>query len=159
MQKRFMRMGAGGFLFALIVVAWFLFPNYLLQGNCMEPTLRDGQRYWFNRLAYSWLPPKAGDLIVFQHEGKKWVSRIVATEGETVQLQKGQIRINGEMREDGVPRNWESFDKTGLIGIKAPICVPVGHVFVFSDNLKAEHDDSRVFGQIPFKDIEAKKAW
>lgn len=71
MQKRLMRMGAGGFLFALIGVAWFLFPNYLLQGNRMEPTLRDGERYWFNRLAYSWLPPKAGDLIVFSARRQK----------------------------------------------------------------------------------------
>ncbi len=78
------------FVFFVFFVAGFilfsiyqLFPIYLLQGDCMEPTLQDGERYCFNRLAYFWSSPKAGDLIVFDHQGKKWVSRIVATQGET----------------------------------------------------------------------------
>ena len=138
---------------------WILIPNYRLDGDCMAPALNDGERHWFNRFSYLWAGPQAGDVVVFRLEGKKWVSRIVATEGETVRLQLQQVLINNRVREDGVLRNWQSWDQHGQIGVAEPVRIPPSHVYVLSDNLRAEHDDSRVFGPIPVASIESKKAW
>lgn len=96
---------------------------YRIIGDCMEPALKDGKRYFLNRFLPYLRNYQKGDIILFKHDGKVWVSRIAALENSLFQF------------------NDKSFQ------------IPDGYVFVLSDNLSAQHDDSRVFGPISKKSI------
>jgi len=119
-----------------------------ISGNCMEPAVKDGQLCFLNRLSPYLRRYQIGDIIVFKHEGKEWFSRIVALENNTIQITEGRVVVNGVVSDDKeIHRNWLGW-KLGSYAIDKPYQVPADHVFVLSDNLSAQYDDSRVFGPI-----------
>lgn len=122
-------------------------------GDCMEPAIMDGQLLFLNRISPYLRHNQIGDIIVFKHEGKDWIARIVALENNTIQITEGSVIVNGAALDDKkIHRNWSGW-KRGIYALDKPLQVPAGHVFVLSDNLSAEHDDSRVFGPIPNSSI------
>lgn len=124
-------------------------------GNCMEPAIKDGELCFVNHLYYKFNPYKASDIIVFQHEDKIWISRIIALENQEIKISDKTILVDDKVYSDGVERNWQDW-KYGQYGVDAVAKVPAGHVYVLSDNLSAHHDDSRVFGPISHKAILGK---
>jgi signal peptidase I len=137
----------------LIVVARSIAEPYHISGDCMEPAFMDGQRYFVNRISPYLRQYQTGDVVVFKHEEKVWISRIVAVGGETIQLTEGNIVVNGRANQDGeVRRNWSDW-KFGTYGIDTPLQIPQGYFYVLSDNLTAHHDDSRVFGLVSKESI------
>lgn len=52
----------------------------------------------------------------------------------------------------GISRNWSGWNH-GAYAIDKPFQVPTDHVFVLSDNLSAQHDDSWVFGPVSYTSI------
>lgn len=137
----------------LISVLVAIVRPYRISGDCMEPAIMDGKRYFLNKIPPSLRHYQIGDIIVFEHEGKSWISRIIARENDTVQITEGKIILNGvTFTEGNIHRNWTNW-KCGVHAIDEPLQVPGGHVFVLSDNLSAQHDDSRVFGPIPTSSI------
>lgn len=138
---------------ALIIVAWVLARPYHISGDCMEPAIKNGKLYFLNRLLPFLRKYQIGDIIVFKHEGKDWISRIVALENDIIQISESSIVVNGTtLSEVGVRRNWSGW-KQGTYAIDKPFQVPLAHVFVLSDTLSAQHDDSRVFGPVSEKSI------
>lgn len=134
-------------LIFLIIVGRELATPYRISGDCMEPAITDGKLYFLNRISPYLRQYQIGDIIVFKHVGKDWVSRIVAMENNTIQITEGHIIVNGVALEKEIHRNWSGW-KQGIYAIDKPFQVPSGHVFVLSDNLSAQHDDSRVFGPV-----------
>ncbi len=124
-------------------------------GNCMEPAIKDGERIFVNRLHYKFSSYKAGDIIIFQHEDKIWISRIIALENQKIKISDQTILVDGKVSSDGVERNWKDW-RYGQYGVDAVAKIPAGHMYVLSDNLSAHHDDSRVFGPISYKAILGK---
>ena len=138
---------------ALIIALQAFAKSYRVSGDCMEPAIKDGQLCFLNRVSPYLAKYQIDDIIVFKHEGKPWVSRVVGLENDTVQITEGNVVVNGvSLEENGICRSWESW-KLGGYAIDKPFQVPPGHVFVLSDNLSAQHDDSRVFGPISNESI------
>ncbi len=136
----------------LFLVRAFAEP-YHISGDCMEPAFMDGQRYFLNRVSPYLRQYQADDVVLFKHDEKVWISRIVALGGETVSLTEGNIVVNGVAHQDGkVQRNWADW-KFGSYGVETPLQIPQDNFFVLSDNLTAHHDDSRVFGPISRESI------
>ena len=130
------------------VLAMALVRPYRISGDCMEPAMRDGRFCFLNRLSPYVRQYKINDIILFNYEGKVWISRIVALENDTIHIQEGIILVNGiNLKNDTIKRNWLNW-KYGTYAINNPLSIPKDHVFVLSDNLSAHHDDSRVFGPI-----------
>lgn len=137
-----------------LIIAILIFAKpYPLQGDCMEPAVKDGQLVFLNRILPYLRKYQIGDIILFKHEGKVWISRIVALETDTIQITQESIVVNGlKLSDVGIHRSWAGW-KHGIYAIDKPLQLPPGHVFVLSDNLSAQHDDSRVFGPISKESI------
>lgn len=113
----------------------------------MEPAIHDGKIYFLNRVLPYLRPYKSDDIIVFKHEDKIWISRIVGLENNAIQITDNKILVNGNEVKDGIARNWANW-QYGVYAINESLKIPLNHVYVLSDNLAAHHDDSRVFGPI-----------
>jgi signal peptidase I len=140
-------------LVASIIVVQALAKPYHVPGDCMEPAIKDGQHIFVNRVSPYLRQHQVGDIIAFKHEGKDWVSRVVALETDTIEITEGSVVVNGGAIQDaGIHRSWSNW-RYGAYAIEKQVQVPPGHVFVLSDNLSAQHDDSRVFGPISKESI------
>ncbi len=131
-----------------IILIRLLAEPYRLSGDCMEPAFMNKQLYFLNKIVPYLRPYKINDVILFKHENKTWIARIVALENNTLQITDGSIVVNNQALDDTqIDRNWSGWNY-GTHAIDKPLQIPVNHVFVLSDNLSAKHDDSRVFGPI-----------
>ena len=137
----------GGFL------RWGVLQPYLIRQPSMEPGLISGDRIVVNRLAYRQWAPTRGDVVVFAFPKdlkRTFVKRIIAAEGETVELRDNKVFVNGDVIE-------ESYVKPGDYPPYGPEVVPIGKVFVLGDN-RRESEDSREWGLLP-KSYLLGKAW
>jgi signal peptidase I len=66
------------------------------------PTILPGDRFLANKLAYESGDPQRGDLIVFinpENRSVKYIKRVVALGGDSVQIKDRQLYINGRKLE------------------------------------------------------------
>ncbi len=103
-----------------------------VRGESMVPTLLDGDKIIITRLTSSY---DAGDMVVLQKDSFKpdpIVKRIIATEGQTVDIdfEKGVVYVNGFALEESYI-NELTYDPENFEG---PQVVPEGCVFVLGDN-------------------------
>ena len=132
----------------VLIILTLCFRPHRISGDCMESAIVDGKLYFVNKLSPYLRNPKVGDIVVFNHEGKDWISRIIATGKDRVQIKEGSVLVNDVVKEDSnVKRNWSNWN-FGTYAIDESLKVPKEHVFVLSDNLDSKHDDSRVFGPV-----------
>lgn len=141
-------------LVVFIFLVTFIIQGYKVYGSCMEPNLRTGERLIGNKFIYRFEHPTRGDVIVFKYPPnprKVFIKRIIGLPGETVEIRRGRVYINGRALEEGpYVRNVPHGDFT-------PQKIPKGCVFVLGDN-RDESNDSRFWGDLPLDNIQAK-AW
>ena len=149
-------------VFALSIAFQILLGNYVVDGNSMDPTLRNDQRVFVNKFVYfdpivlnrnlnlnfdSTLNPKKGDVVVFDPpfpydaSGKQFVKRIIAVPGDTIENSSGIILVNGKPFGN-------DFGATSEISEVTKTLVPKGYYYVLGDNRNSSND-SRNFGFVP----------
>lgn len=144
---------------AAIVIALlirnFVFTLVNVDGSSMNPTLTNGDKLYVSRIMYK---PKAGDIIILhppQSYNTPYVKRIVALEGQVVDIkpEEGAIYVDGEkLEEDYVTGPLSSGGN-----LEYPFEVPKDCVFVMGDNRNpGGSTDSRLLGPIPVKNIMGK---
>ncbi len=136
----------------------------------MRLTLVEGDVILVNKLVYgakipftqSRLPgtrqPKTGDVIVFiypENPKKDFIKRLVATEGETVEIKNGTVYINEQPLLDPSfsQRYYYNRGDYGKEGEK--IVVPKDSYFVLGDNSQSSQD-SRYWGFVPKNNVIGK---
>lgn len=147
--------------------------NYEVDGISMEPTLQTGQRLLVNRMAYlrveGWpldlatraglydggqdrvYPfgrPQRGDIIVFTQPLPPYrdlVKRVIAVPGDTVQIERGRVYLNGNLLEEDYIRALPTYSV-------ARQEVPEGKYFVLGDN-RSNSSDSHIWGLVPEANI------
>jgi signal peptidase I len=131
----------------------FVLQAFKVPSGAMIPTILIGDHVLVNKLVTS--PPRPGDVIVFiwpKDRSKDFVKRVVAVEGETIEVRDRHVIVDGLMRDDP-HATWtnERSEKEHW----GPTTVPAGHVFVMGDNRDQSYD-SRVWGSLPLTDIKGK---
>ena len=126
--------GGAVILAGFIIV--FVGQSFRVDGASMENTLLHGERLMVDKLTYRFREPKRGEIIVLNAPGsRRFIKRIVAVGGDTVQERNGVLFVNGVAVEEPYVDN-----KTSMTW--GPILVPPGHVWVMGDN-RPRSDDSR----------------
>ena len=86
------------------------------------------------------------------------IKRVVATEGQQVDLRDGVLYVDGVAEEaaytEGKP-TYSLSDMEGSAGIQYPYVVPAGCVFVMGDN-RTNSADSRYFGPVSVKAVTSR---
>ena len=137
-------------LCVVYIVFTYCFGMLRMKGISMVPSISDGDLVVYYRLEKEY---RNGDIVVFDNGQDTYVLRIVATEGQTVDINgSGDLMINGHIEED------QSYFKTKEAedsDVKFPYVVEQGKIFVIGDYRK-ESKDSRIFGAIDKTEIKGK---
>jgi signal peptidase I len=136
-------------LVAFFVIFTFIFGLHRNLSAGMQPSLRDGDLLFYYRLDRDF---RANNVVVFEYKDELIASRVIAVEGDTVNITDRGLEINGHTIYEP-----EIYSKTTQFkdGPTFPLTVEPGTVFVLGDN--REHaNDSRIIGLIKMKDIKGK---
>jgi signal peptidase I len=188
-------------LLIALVIRTFLFQPFNIPSGSLIPTLLVGDYLFVSKYAYGYskhsfpfdlvpitgrvwsAEPKRGDVIVFRNDkdqGKDYIKRLIGLPGDTVQVIRGRLFINGAEverkavepfttdrpwgEERKVPQYDETLpggtthriieingDESGLADNTNPMTVPAGHYFFMGDNRDGSQD-SRFdsVGMVPF---------
>ncbi|WP_084225151.1 signal peptidase I [Paenibacillus pectinilyticus] len=142
----------------VIIIRWFLFSPFIVDGDSMHPNFFTGERLIVNKLVYDIRAPKRGEVIVFHApEGKDYIKRVIALPGETVKVTGDKVYINGE--ELAQPYIQAAIDQAVKEGHPYNTLkdfpeskVPDGEIFAMGDN-RPNSKDSRMIGFVPYNKI------
>lgn len=129
---------------ALLLIFQFIFGIKRIDTIDMSPSIKDGDLVIYYRLDKEY---RAGDTVVFNLENETKVSRVIAVEGDKVDITKDGLFVNGFLQHDvgeiEITKRTERYQE----GIDFPIQVGPGEIFVLGDN-RDSAIDSRIFGTI-----------
>lgn len=146
-------------LILTLVIRTFVVQAFKIPSGSMRPTLLEGDKLFVNKYVYRFEKPQRGDIIVFKYPEdpkKDFIKRLVAMEGETVEIKDGKIVVDGKALDDS-----ESFGKFYYYnhdpfgGPYDKIKVPQNSYYVLGDN-SANSTDSRFWGFVPGKNVIGK---
>ncbi|HEL0567376.1 TPA: signal peptidase I [Streptococcus equi subsp. zooepidemicus] len=138
-------------IFSVVIISMFVFVFgvHFNKGEAMYPKVRDGDVLIYYRLTSDF---QLGDVIIYKSGEQKVVGRIVAKEGDKIELSKdGELLVNGNIQQE------EIFFPTQAMpgGITYPYTVEKNSYFILCDN--REHaSDSRFVGAVSKDDIKGK---
>ncbi|MBN1274347.1 MAG: signal peptidase I [Candidatus Aminicenantes bacterium] len=157
----------------------FVVQAFQIPTGSMEPTLLIGDFLLVNKFAYYQpqlsfekyiLPCKKierHDIVVFKYPKelqKDFVKRVIALEGEKVEIKDKQVYINDNLISEAYKVHSDSriysksdfYHYDGIIRDNfGPVNVPSGHCFVMGDN-RDSSSDSRYWGFLPMDYIKGK---
>ncbi len=167
-----------------LIIRTFLLQAYKIPSGSMEPTLLIGDHILVNKVIYGFRIPDSilylhipglpyghyllhfepvhrGDVVVFvfpPNPTVDFIKRVIAVEGDTVEVKNGVVYINGEKVPDPhahyeVPLA----DHTGMTPRDnfGPVKVPPHKVFVMGDNRDRSYD-SRFWGFVDIDRVEGR---
>jgi len=143
-------------LTAILLVFMLLFRVVVVSGPSMRKTLEHGDALiLLSNVLYQ--NPKYGDIVVVSKDsfdnGKPIIKRVIAKEGQTVDIESGVVKIDGQPLEESYTNTLTT--KNGDMSF--PLTVPEGCLFVMGDNRDHSLDSrSSVIGLIDRREIIGK---
>lgn len=137
----------------VLPIRLFLAQPFVVEGESMYPTFDSGDYLIIDELTYRLDDPKRGDVVVFRYPGDPsvfYIKRIVGLPGETVHVERGEVRIttlSGEtftLPEPYVVAEDATYTLSTTLGEE--------RYFVMGDN-RPKSSDSRVWGALPKENL------
>lgn len=157
-QKKKARKGMNDFQWFAMQVLIFVIILYVLFAHIvgittmpnadMYPRIDSGDFLMFYRLDKD---PKAQDVVVFEKNDTRYVGRVIAVQGDTIEITKdGAVIINGfSMMETNI--FYETFPLEGFTTY--PLTLQAGECFIMEDQRQGT-EDSRYFGPVRYNEID-----
>lgn len=137
-----------------MIIRTFIITPFKIPTGSMEPTLLPGDKIFVNRFIYRFQKPQRGDVIVFRYPEdtrRDFIKRLVAQDGETVEIAGGKIKINDrEINEPEIFAGNYYYNEGTYGAVGARIDVPPDCYFVLGDNSGSSRD-SRYWAFVPRK--------
>ena len=135
-----------------LVIRTFIVAPFKIPSGSMRPTLIEGDRILVNKFLYRFRAPQRGEIIVFRYPKdpkRPFIKRLAAIGGDTVQIENGQVLVNG-LPLDGIGVFGSNrYVNEGDFGqADQVITVPEGMYYVLGDNSRSSQD-SRFWGFVP----------
>lgn len=145
-------------LVAVIFIFTMVLGKVEVSGESMLDTLRNGDQLIITGYNYT---PKCGDIVIIAKNASKTelgkiytdnplVKRVVATEGQTVEIKDGCLYVDDIRQQEDYARTL-----TADNGFKGKQTVPKDCIFVLGDN-RGDSADSRLIGFIPKQYVMGK---
>lgn len=136
----------------IIIIRTFIITPIRVNGDSMNPTLKDGEIMILNKIGYSINGVERFDIVVVDYNGDKLIKRVIGLPGETLKYENNVLYINGqEIEEPYLNESTEDFNITSLGYSK----IPRDCYFVLGDN-RDDSKDSRIIGCVSEKQIKGK---
>jgi signal peptidase I len=175
-KKKFLKEYIEPIIIAVLIALFirtFIIQAFKIPSSSMEPTLQVGDYILVSKFIYGikipfthtklfqFGKPKRGDIVVFiypKDRSKDFIKRVIATEGEKVEVVRNKIYINDQLIEDP----WGYYDKKNewlkqfqLKERYGPETVPKDSIFVLGDN-RDNSQDSRFWGFVNINEVKGK---
>lgn len=139
---------------AAVLVATLLMPVLRIYGSSMTPSLEEGNIVVSIKTSNF----RRGDVVSFYYNNKILVKRVIAFEGEWVDMdEEGNVTVNGELLDE--PYLTER--AVGVCDIELPYQVPDERIFVMGDHRSTSVDsrsttvgcvfEEQIVGKIVFR--------
>ena len=167
-------------IFAIVVATFvrtYFFAPFQIPSGSMLPTIQIGDHIFASMYTYGSpipftdiklfkKPVKRGDIVIFpypQDPSIDYIKRAVGLPGETLEIRKDQVFINGELLDEPYayfePNEKKSRQALGLAAAPSsrygPVKIPPGKLFAMGDN-RYNSADSRFWGFVDIDTITGK---
>ena len=153
-------------LIALVIVfpiRWFVADPFIVSGDSMVPTFKNGDYLIVDELSYELGNPKRNDVVVFQYPGdpknnpernfilkffdpgKYFIKRVIGLPNETVDIKGNDVTITNETHQQGFKPDQPFVENTSNNDIH--IELKNDEYFVMGDN-RSGSSDSRAWGPV-----------
>ncbi len=176
----------------VLFIRAFIIQAYVIPTPSMENTLLVGDFLFVFKPVYGIVipftdikipekvKPKRGEIVVFKffRENKDYVKRVIALEGDTVEIRNKKVYVNGRPLNEPYaifrdtlykppddypdPKEFQKLWETGYYAYTpwvrdnfGPVVIPKGYIFVMGDNRDFSWD-SRFWGPLPLKYLRGK---
>ena len=145
----------------------FVLSSYVMSGASMLPSIWPGD--FLVALKWGTQGAKRGEVVALHCPGARdrtCLKRVVGVAGDRIEFQGGKLIVNGESaqkrqisKEISVEavgrRSWLIWPSEPAAGVKEPLIVPPGHVYLLNDK-RVDGEDSRSWGPVPVSELEGK---
>ncbi|MBI4248836.1 MAG: signal peptidase I [Elusimicrobia bacterium] len=135
-------------VFVAVLCAWlvraFVAESIYNASASMEKTLPEGAHAVLDKITLRLRSPRRGDIVVFPSplgEAKDMIKRVIAVEGDTVEIRKKTVFINGLALEEPYARHTRAGEQLAGDDL-GPLLVPMDGLFVLGDNRDESNDSS-----------------
>ena len=143
----------------VLPIRYFIFQPFIVKGESMMPNFQSGDYLIVDELSYLVSKPHRGDVVVLKYPldmSQRFIKRIVALPGETVEIKNGKITITKDsntivLNEKNYLPNLSETDGDIRMTLDGD------NYFVLGDNRDHSYD-SRTWGILPKQDIVGKAA-
>lgn len=136
-----------GLIVVAVLINYFIGTVFIVSGDSMYPTFKNGQLVWSNKVGYLFGQPKRGDDVIVRYPGdpdnKKYIKRVIGIPGETITIKNSKVYLGEEqteLKEDYLVYGVIS-EPNGQWKLKD------NEYFLMGDN-RPNSNDSRYFGPV-----------
>lgn len=123
-------------LYTLVVIFTQCLLTVLIDGDSMNPTIKDGEIVVVSR--YSGI--QYGDVVVIDMGNRLLIKRVIGMGGDTIEIQDGKVYRNGKLLKE----NYTMGETTSLYTY---VNVKEGEIYFLGDN-RENSNDSRAEGTV-----------